>query len=507
MTDLLGELGFDRHTGVQIRLRLLDTFDGRLAAAGLRLVHEGAAGRMGTLTLGGSGVVPAQIELAEPPRTAVDLPPGPIRRRLDAVLVERALVVVLDVTARGARFERRDRRDKIVTSAWLFDRLRARPGPYGVVDDGAPSKPPAWVLEAGRVTGHEQQRDRLESELDGLGLDRRRGSVLDVMADVSGVDLAGFDGSPTIPLRRTAPIIESTRAVLTHLTRSVDANWQGTLDDVDPEFLHDLRVALRRIRSVLGETERVLPAAFGAEARQRFRDLARATSDARDLDVYGLEWPTYTAALDEATVADLAPVLPLLAEHRAAAYDRLRRMLDDPATAEWRATWARWLAEPVTDHDQGSAQHRPTGPFVAHRLERAVERLLADGRAIDDDTPAEKLHDLRKDAKRVRYLVECLGGVVDEELRRPFVTPLKKLQTVLGEHQDAEVHIAHLRELSDDLHRRRTSPATLVAVGRLAEQLDGRRARARAEFAHRWQRFDAKRTRRALRDLCDGADV
>lgn len=505
VVDLLGELGFSGQAARRTRILVLDTFDGRLAAAGLRLLHASPTGRPAALSLGGPGVVTSRVAIDRPPGTSADLPPGPLARRLEAVLVERTLIVQLDIAARAQTYRRVDRRGQTVAGAVLFDQLRLQPGPYATRRAIGTHADPAWALQLLAVTGHDQHRRRAASALARLGIESCPGDVVDLAAEISQVDLTGFDESPTIRLERTAPMIESTRQVLRHLTRAVDANWQGTIDAVDTEFLHDLRVAMRRTRSVLAETKQVMPTAFGAEARARVRDMARATSDARDLDVYGLEWPTYTAGLDDETTDALAPLVDLLDEHRADAYDRLRAVLEDDATAAWRERWQQWLTQPVIDADQGPAQHRPTGSYVAKRLDRAFRRLREDGRAIDETSPAERLHDLRKDAKRVRYLVECLGGVVEPEVRAPFVTRLKKLQAVLGVHQDAEVHIAHLGALSQELHARSAPPATLVAVGRLAEQLDQRRQAARDEFADTFARFDRPTTRRAVHAITDGA--
>jgi len=114
------------------------------------------------------------------------------------------------------------------------------------------------------------------------------------------------------------------------------------------------------------------------------------------------------------------------------------------------------------------------------------------------------VHDLRKDAKRLRYLLECFGSTLPDKSRDRFVKRLKALQTNLGEHQDAEVHVHHLREVSHELHDGGASPVTLMAIGQLAEQLDRRRHATRVEFAEQFDAFDDAKTRKALRAMLDG---
>ena len=110
----------------------------------------------------------------------------------------------------------------------------------------------------------------------------------------------------------------------------IDDNFPGTLDDVDSEFLHDLRVAVRRTRSLQRQFKAVYP-----ERLQHFRDefkrIQAITGDLRDLDVYLLDFPALKASLPEQMQADLDPLLGLL-ETQARP-----RAHGDPARAEGRS--------------------------------------------------------------------------------------------------------------------------------------------------------------------------
>jgi CHAD domain-containing protein len=142
---------------------------------------------------------------------------------------------------------------------------------------------------------------------------------------------------------------------------------------------------------------------------------------------------------------------------------------------------------------------------VAGRIAKAQGRLLSQGRAITPTSPPEDLHDLRKDAKKLRYLLECFGSLLPAKPRKAFVQQLKALQDNLGAHQDAEVHVAELRELAGDLHARSSADAgVLLAMGQLTELLEQRRIAERADFAERFAAYDTKQTQRALDELLDG---
>ena len=239
--------------------------------------------------------------------------------------------------------------------------------------------------------------------------------------------------------------------MLLNLTDTIEANLLGTIDDLDPEFLHELRVAVRRSRSVL-------PAREGGAARGRPRPPPRSSSagsseltgPARDLDVYLIEWDGYVAPLDPDASVALLPVRAELERRRDLAHEVLADALRSDRYEEMVAGWERWLREPGDDGIGPGRQ--PVGPVVAQRIADAQARLLRRGRAITPSSPPEPLHDLRKDAKRLRYLLECFGSLLPGKPRKAFVQRLKALQDNLGSHQDAEVHVDLLRELAQTLH-------------------------------------------------------
>ncbi len=109
------------------------------------------------------------------------------------------------------------------------------------------------------------------------------------------------------------------------------------------------------------------------------------------------------------------------------------------------------------------------------RIEKAEQRLIDHGRAITPDTPAEDVHEVRKDAKRLRYLLECFGSLLPTTERKAFVKRLKALQDNLGEHQDAEVHADMLRTMAGEL------PATTPARDARRRRPARRAARAPAQ--------------------------
>lgn len=473
---------------------LLDTFDGRLNRAGLRLqVTE--SDRI-HLELSGAGTRPAHITVDTAPRVPTDLPRGPFSARIAALVDVRALLPQVQVRSRLTRGVLRDAAGKVVAIAEFRDFVQ-------ITDRPAIGWPTA-TIEIHEIPDYAKHTKSSVKALRSHGVDKLGSDTLTLCAAAAGVNLVGFTATATVPLDPAMAAIDGFRQVLANLAATISANWQGTVDQTDPEFLHDLRIAVRRTRTVLTAAKQVLPAAIVDHARDEFAWLADLTSTPRDLDVYLLEWSSYTDPLGTDATPLLQPVRDLLERRRSDGHVELELGLRSERAATLMNTWQRWLAAPL-DNDVPRRAGRPLGPLVAKRIARAHGVLLERGRMIGPATAAEQVHDLRKDAKKLRYLLECFGSLLPAGPRKKFLRRLKALQDNLGEHQDAEVHVHVLRAVAAELHETGASADTMVAIGQLTERLDQRRQAARIEFAGRFADYDTPATQRALDAMLDRA--
>jgi CHAD domain-containing protein len=153
----------------------------------------------------------------------------------------------------------------------------------------------------------------------------------------------------------------------------------------------------------------------------------------------------------------------------------------------FRNLFAAWreLAEGPPAEDRPNAA-RPIEEVAAERIRRVYRRMVRDGGRIDDGSPPEDLHDLRKRGKELRYLLELFGSPFPKGVVKPLVSTLKDLQEVLGRFQDRAVQIELLHEVRDEL---RDEPATLMALGSLLDALVADQQAARDEFAATFDHF------------------
>ncbi len=286
---------------------------------------------------------------------------------------------------------------------------------------------------------------------------------------------------------------------------AIEANLPGAVADVDSEFLHELRVALRRSRSVARQFAGVFPPAPLARMRRELRWLQQATGQARDLDVHLLDLDELRAALPAAAAADLAPLRDVVVERRRAAHLRSRRALRSKRArtllAEWSALVDELASAPaeftLLPADDRPDAGRPVVELAGERIRAAHRRMVKAGRRIDDSSPPEELHELRKKGKELRYLLELFGGLYPERVVKPLISGLKALQDTLGRFQDREVQAQLLRESADAVGGREGGAAALMAMGSAVDRLDAEQSAAREQFAQRFAAF-AAHPRRAV---------
>jgi CHAD domain-containing protein len=480
-----------------IRRTWLDTFDWRLYRAGLTLERTGRprgpaeyrlTGRDGELiaaqpatpaTTAASATTPAG---SRSPRTAQQswllsaLPEGPLREQLAPVVGVRALLPVARAvsTARQLRVLNDD--DKTVARVTV-DQMA--PGPR------APGLPPRLIITP--LRGYLSQADRLAELLTAAdGVTEASTGPLEQALAAAGRHPGDYTGKVSVRLDPQQPAAAAVATVLTSLLDTLEVNVPGTIRDIDTEFLHDLRVAVRRTRSGLKLAGDVLPSGLAARFRPEFKRLGDLTTPTRDLDVYLLGFGGMAAGLDAAPATDLEPFRAHLARKRAAEQRQLARGLRNPEFSVLTRDWREALAAVPA-----SRRARPTARALAdQRIRKAHRRVLADGSAITPASAPEALHELRKRAKELRYALEIFGSLYDPGAHWQAVRELKALQDCLGTFQDTQVQMDELRAFAGEMMAGRTVPAaTLLAMGEVAAGLARQQHAARSEFAGRFRDF------------------
>jgi len=290
-------------------------------------------------------------------------------------------------------------------------------------------------------------------------------------------------GLPDAPVeaRPADPAVHHVRAKLDREIRALLAHEPGTRSGADPEDLHQMRVALRRMRSVLKLSGTLV--GDGAEpVRAELGWLGQSLGEVRDYDVLIGHLREVIADFE---VRDQAPGRRLVSRfvsERANAKRRLTRALSS-------ARYSTLLREVslLTRAEFVEPADRPHDLIAG--LAKPHRKLAKAVRALPADPPDDDLHALRIHGKKLRYAAE-LAQTSAKKKQAPKIKRLlkatKDFQTVLGDHQDAVIAADRMRTILESVD----GPMGFVA-GRIAERELARRAEARAVWRESWAAVDA----------------
>jgi CHAD domain-containing protein len=286
---------------------------------------------------------------------------------------------------------------------------------------------------------------------------------------------------------RLAPDVTAEEAFVAVFAASlsqVARNAPGAARGGDAEYLHQLRVGLRRLRASLRAFRALVPRACTEQIVAPLRPLAPALGAARDWDVF------YPRLLEMARAAGGADgtrevLLRNAAAHRNAAQLRLRRAIGGKRFALWlQAAW-RWLAQAPWRKERAvpaAARNRRLATHAKAVLKRMRRRLRRDGARLDwDDAPAR--HAFRIRLKRFRYACELFRAAFENRPAARFIKRLRRLQDLLGDLYD----IAVAQRLLAELCAARPSQRRSALPARLRDHLALEAASLQQELAPAWR--------------------
>jgi inorganic triphosphatase YgiF len=220
---------------------------------------------------------------------------------------------------------------------------------------------------------------------------------------------------------------------LTHL----QLNHEGAVSSDDPEYVHQMRVATRRLRAAMRMFSPVLPADFAEQLVPPLRDLMSSLGQARDLDVLMAEIvnPVAQALPNEPRLTDLASAIT---NRLYVARSATRAMLQQPAYGQLLLQASKLLHSTAFVSAPGS-QSETEAPslldFADRRLRRLLKRVLElAGEARIEYPPS--LHELRIAIKRLRYAIEFFGPMIPGKSGTQLIKRLAGLQEELGQLND-----------------------------------------------------------------------
>jgi CHAD domain-containing protein len=478
-------------------LTFYDSFDWRLHAAGLRLARFDT-GQAQLLQLrdpdGRDAVAPVVSDVI--PAWPRDLPEGALRERVADTLAMRVLLPLVTVHCVATDLRLLNEDEKTVVAMQHL----------GLQCDSAEVREPRALWTRVRlkpVRGYEEEMASLAAH---LAADLELPGVGDCLFEEAlvavGREAGDYSSKLDIRLKRDDHAQVAMRTIFATLLATIERNIPGTRADLDSEFLHDLRVATRRTRSALTQVKRVLPEPVVDDFRQRFAWLGQVTGPTRDLDVFLLELPRYRASLPGPMRGDLDALAAYLEALQREEQARLAEALGSERMQTLLVDWRAIIEADTLPGEPGWFADLPIERVASQRIWRIYRRVIKDGRAVGPEGPPEAMHELRKDCKKLRYLIEFFSSLYPTDELKPLIKALKGLLDILGDFQDLEVQAKALRgfaaALPPDLPRRLE---TVMAIGALVADLLRHQQAAHDRFADTFADFDSKPRRAVFRRL------
>jgi triphosphatase len=255
-----------------------------------------------------------------------------------------------------------------------------------------------------------------------------------------------------VALEGGTPALEAARRSIASAIGQLQGNEAGVLETNDPEFVHQMRVALRRLRSAL----RAFRTAAGPELEADLRDdlhwITQATGKARDLDVLATQ--TLPAMLKAYGAGDAAAFWRRLAARRREAREEVRAAVGSERYAKLMLALSRWLAQTARAPGAPGLSAKDLAESVLGKRHR---KLIRAAQGLEGMAPEER-HRVRIGLKRLRYAADGFAALFRKKRMDAYLASLARLQDHLGHANDAAVAERLVESLA--------APAALAAFAR-----------------------------------------
>ncbi len=457
-----------------------DTFDWRLHRRGFHLQHST---NMWLLTRSESKETIKLTNGPDPGQNIFswDFPAGQLRTSLESVMDVRALLplATLESATTPIRVLNKDAK----TVGILFFECQQVNGTENVLR----------TVKLQGVRGYDKQKQSIRNLLHSHGIIDQASPRYDFKEGLQSTGRVpdDYNSKFSIQLDPNLTARQAAVAIYKQLLTTMLCNEEGILKDLDSEFLHDFRVAIRRTRSGLTQIKNVLPPEVTDHFKSEFAHLGSITGPTRDLDVYLLYEANYKSRLPPTLQTALHTFFTDLASRRAEEHKKLAGALKGSRYKQIINEWRQYLEEDGTPAANADV---PVIDLACKIISRRYKKIMKDGIVITPATPDENLHRLRIQGKKLRYSLEFFASLFPEDEINKIIKQLKQLQNNLGTFNDLSVQQDMLHNYLDGLRpgsRKNFELAT--AIGGLLTNLYHEQHRVRDDFFSTFNRFSNKK--------------
>ena len=290
------------------------------------------------------------------------------------------------------------------------------------------------------------------------------------------------------------------RKFLTHQLNRFCENIPGVISDIDTEFVHQARVATRRMRSTLRLFCDAVPLSTGAYFKRELKWLGEMFGAVRDVDVFLLNLNAFEHQIGRFPAKRKAVLNDWIEKHRRAPLKSLIKAIDSQRYVNFERRLRRFI--------EGELPVRPRSPLALKLVSEVAPVIITDkfnavikqGMTVIKKPKLKEFHGLRIQMKRLRYACEFMAPAYAGALE-PFIERTVEIQDCLGEIQDTVFTREFIDYLFDDWKGKLVNPELVFILGEIY-QLQVEIANDRQKkFSKIWERFDSEETIKHIKDI------
>ena len=299
-------------------------------------------------------------------------------------------------------------------------------------------------------------------------------------------------------VRRIDRLDLAVRKILTYQLQKFHEQIPGIEQDIDPEFVHQARVATRRMRSCLRLFRDAVPVSTGNFLAAELRWLAGLLGEVRDLDVFLLNLSDFQQQLGRFPEKQRTFFKDWIAEHRRGPLAILHQTLASSRYQNLERRLARFLSQPLPQRPRAPLALKQVYEVAPQLINEKFAAVMKQGHAVLADPKLKEFHFLRIQMKKLRYACEFMSSAYEGSLD-PFIARTVEIQDCLGDIQDTVFTQNFIDTLFAAWKRNIVNPTLVFVLGEIYQLQKGIAAERERQFGKIWERFAAEETTAQLK--------
>jgi inorganic triphosphatase YgiF len=291
--------------------------------------------------------------------------------------------------------------------------------------------------------------------------------------------------------------------ILTFQLRRFQEQLPGVRRDIDTEFVHQARVATRRMRSALRLFHDAVPAKTGAHLAGEIKWLGGLFGTVRDLDVFLLNLSRFRGQIRYFPARKKKALENWIEKQRHAPLKTLHAALDSSRYKNLERRLIRFLQRPLPSRPRAPLAGKPVREVAPVIIHENFEAVMAQGQKVLANPKLKQFHRLRIQMKKLRYAAEFMASAYNGGLD-PFTERTVEIQDCLGELQDTVFTREFIEVVLDDWNGKLVDPDLVFILGEIYQMQEEIGRNRQEMFGKIWERFSSGETTTLLKETLLG---